>query len=526
VKLLITTILFLNILVANAQFATSPFSVTTTIKQQANHKTTYLLTVKFTVPAQMYLYDESIAVIFPPQTATTLIHKEKGKAKQDQFSQKTHIVHGNDFSYQYQLKNPIFPLKITVQYQGCNANNCYFPQEQQITITPNSNQQTKSINNPQNDNDKKNWQIQLQNFQEIGRTSGYVSPEKFLVFLDDPQKNNENFLANKKLILVILIIIIGGLALNLTPCVLPMIPINIAIIGAGNKNNNHKQGFLLGLSYALGIAIAYGVLGAFIVLSGSRFGTINSSPWFNLTIAIIFIILALAMFDKIHIDLSRFQKNTINQSQRGTHLLAFSMGAIFALLAGACVAPVVIAVFLFSASLYTSLPITSLLLPFLLGIGMGLPWPFLGAGLSLLPKPGKWMQKVKYLFGIFIITLAIYYTYLGISLMSNNPSSTPQTKNQLSKALQLAQTQNKAIIIDFWGDWCKNCTAMEKTTFKNKKVQQKLKKYIICKFDASKIKNKEIKEVLKHFNIVGLPAYIILKPETKDPKTNKDKSYK
>ena len=90
------------------------------------------------------------------------------------------------------------------------------------------------------------------------------------------------------------------------------------------------------------MAFVYGVLGVIVVLTASTFGTINASPWFNLGIAVLFVALSLAMFDVFEIDFSRFSGNIGSGAGRGTFLLAFTMGTVAALLAGACVAPVVI----------------------------------------------------------------------------------------------------------------------------------------------------------------------------------------
>ena len=97
---------------------------------------------------------------------------------------------------------------------------------------------------------------------------------------------------------------------------------------------------------------AVALLGLVVILTAGTFGTINSSPWFNLAIAALFIVLGLAMFDVIDIDFSRFSGGMKNPARRGTFGLAFVMGAVAALLAGACVAPVVIQVVLFASSLY------------------------------------------------------------------------------------------------------------------------------------------------------------------------------
>ena len=92
------------------------------------------------------------------------------------------------------------------------------------------------------------------------------------------------------------------------------------------------------------------------------------------------------------------------------------MGAVAALLAGACVAPVVIQVVLFSSNLYATGTTIALALPFFLGIGMALPWPIAGAGLAALPKPGMWMVRVKQAFGVVILATAAYYGYEAYDL--------------------------------------------------------------------------------------------------------------
>ena len=117
-----------------------------------------------------------------------------------------------------------------------------------------------------------------------------------------------------------------------------MIPINIAIIGAGVNAGSKKRGFFLGLLYGLGITIAYGILGILVILTGSQFGSLNSNPWFNLILAIIFLFLSLSMFGLFNIDFSAFQQKLFkNNSNR--IIIIFFMGAVSALLAGACVAP-------------------------------------------------------------------------------------------------------------------------------------------------------------------------------------------
>ena len=103
-------------------------------------------------------------------------------------------------------------------------------------------------------------------------------------------------------------------------------------------------------------------------------------------------------------------------SGKSQSLVAFSLNGMAALLAGACVAPVVISVLLLSTQLYSKGAVVGLLLPFLLGLGMALPWPFAGASLTFLPKPGQWMKWVKYSFGVLILVFSFYYGHLAYNL--------------------------------------------------------------------------------------------------------------
>jgi thiol:disulfide interchange protein len=319
-------------------------------------------------------------------------------------------------------------------------------------------------------------------------------------------------------------VLLGGLALNLTPCVLPMIPINLAIIGAGAQAGSRRRGFLLGLTYGGAMAVVYGVLGLIVVLTASTFGTINASPWFNAGIALLFAALALAMFDVFEIDFSRFAGTVGAGASRGTFTLAFTMGGVAALLAGACVAPVVIQVVLFASNLYATGTGAALALPFVLGIGMAIPWPIAGAGLSSLPRPGPWMVRVKQGFGVVILATAAYYGYLAYGLFADRwvdaaeVSSSVEDKLKegwhasLAEGLAAAEREGKPVLIDLWATWCKNCLTMDKTTLASPEVSQALSGYVKIKLQAEQPDEPPTAAIMKRFNAVGLPAYAILKP--------------
>jgi thiol:disulfide interchange protein DsbD len=374
----------------------------------------------------------------------------------------------------------------------------------------------------------------LDGFTVLGTTGGYLNSTEFLTFVHNAETGvkERGMFEGRGPIAILLLVFLGGLALNLTPCVLPMIPINLAIIGAGTQAGigegfpSRPRGFLLGATYGGAMALVYGVLGLIVVLTAGTFGTINASPWFNAGIAALFVVLALAMFDVIVIDFSRFSSRFSPGARSGTFVMAFIMGAVAALLAGACVAPVVIQVVLFASNLYATGTKIALALPFCLGIGMALPWPFAGAGLAKLPKPGMWMVRVKQVFGVFILATAAYYGYEAYSIFANRwvdaSAVTSSVEEQLkagwhanmADGLDLAARENRPVLIDMWATWCKNCLTMDKTTLQNEAVKSALDGYVKIKFQAEDPDQAPVKPIMQRFDAVGLPTYVILRPKT------------
>jgi thiol:disulfide interchange protein len=304
-----------------------------------------------------------------------------------------------------------------------------------------------------------------------------------------------------------------------------MIPINLAIIGAGAQSGHKRRGFVLGLTYGAAMALVYGVIGLVVILTAGTFGAINSSPWFNGAISLLFVVLGLAMFDIGAIDFSKWSSRfQFTGMRRGSIALAFGMGAIAALLAGACVAPVVNQVVVFASDLYAKGSAIALALPFVLGLGMALPWPIAGAGLSRMPKPGAWMNRVKYVFGIFILASAAYYGYLTYEIVSNRWVNTADVQasaaekmkegwySSLDEGLRTATATGQPVLIDMWATWCKNCLTMDKTTLADPAVKSALANYVKIKFQAEDLDAPDVKAVMKRFNAVGLPAYAIVKP--------------
>lgn len=348
---------------------------------------------------------------------------------------------------------------------------------------------------------------------------GYMGVDEFIAFLNgDPVEGG--LLEGKSMWIILLIALLGGLAMNLTPCVLPMVPINLMIIG---------KSAVRGIWYGAGIAVAYGALGVLASVGGLAFGEIQGNAWFNGIVAVLFVVLSLALFDVFFIDLSRFRKvgGAAEKRTKAPLVFAFSMGALSAVLSGACVAPILISVLLLTADLFAKGNYIALGLPFVMGVGMALPWPFAGAGMQVLPKPGGWMKHVNRVFGLVVLGFAARYAYLafasvvadasggmGESMVAHAPDSAAQTDYTVVDAVpatfeKVFEGAKRPVLVDCWASWCKNCSAMERGTLRDPKVVSALDGFTIIRLQAEDMR--DLKSLKGFEGVMGLPAFLIIK---------------
>ena len=500
-----------------AQEAT-PISITPEVRVAAGQRE---LRLNVHVPEHNHLYAERFSVEIGGHPVKAILPEPALQV--DKFSGKTVGVFTTNFTASVPLAATAGEVQVAVNLQGCSDAECFFPETRIWAVR--ADQTVVSLDTPDSDPVKvAQAGLLTTGFKVTARGSGYLGRQAFVSFLDQgagasSAVETSSAFAGMGSLATVVLILLGGLALNLTPCVLPMIPINLAILGAGVNGGNRRRGMALGGAYGLGMSLAYGGLGLVVVLTGSKFGTLNSSPWFNFGIAIVFVVLGLAMFDKIAIDLSRFQRGGGGKKKSGgaAFVGAAVMGSVSALLAGACVAPVVISVLLLATTSYQQGKLLGLLFPFVLGLGMALPWPFAAGGLSFLPKPGRWMVRIKYGFGALIFAFALWYGWLGWNLVRTdtvtvNAREGKDCITELRAALERSRQNGRPVFVDFWAGWCKNCEAMEHTTFRDEEVRQKLKQFEVVRFEAEHLNDADTKPVLDELGIMGLPGYVVLRP--------------
>ncbi len=349
----------------------------------------------------------------------------------------------------------------------------------------------------------------MEGFAVVGSASGAMNRAEFLEFLrGEPEKSRRGFLW------MFLVALLGGLALNFTPCVLPLIPVNIAVIGAGKGGG----GLLRALVYGFGMCAAYGVLGTLAAFAGMRFGTLNSSWIFNMAAGVVFVLLAILLMAG-RLDFSRASNTAVRRILSGEKVLlpaVFALGVLAALLAGACVAPVVAAALAWTALAAGEGAWYALCIPFALGLGMALPWPALGAGLKILPKPGNWMLWVERIFALLILALGGWYLYVGARLLpsggDDGGAAVPsEVMAGVHRTFAASRRSGRPVLLDFSAEWCGNCRAMERGVLTDGEVTEALERFEFYRVDVTDFDAPEFKELMDFCRVKGLPAFVILK---------------
>lgn len=354
------------------------------------------LKLHWSIADDYYLYKERFK--FSTKTEGVTLGEAEfsktGKAKQDPYFGEVHVIYGKLNVYlPIALTGTATEAEVKVTYQGCaEAGLCYPPRHQTILFVPGEAvDSTSPIKTSE-----------LQQAEPSTQIAGSLNDANSIFA----------FIQSSSLLTIIAIFFLLGLGLTFTPCVFPMIPIVTSIIAGQEKPSVYKS-FLLSLSYVLGMAITYAAAGTVTGLLGASANVQAAlqSPLLLSVFATIFVLLALAMFGFYELQLPSFIRdrlNTTSQNLSGGHLSSvFLIGALSALIVSPCVSAPLAGALIYISS--TGDAILGGLSLFALGMGMGVPLILIAiGGGKWLPRAGAWMDKVKAVFGIMLLAVAIW----------------------------------------------------------------------------------------------------------------------
>jgi thiol:disulfide interchange protein DsbD len=223
----------------------------------------------------------------------------------------------------------------------------------------------------------------------------------------------------KTLLLAMLAAFGIGLLLTFTPCVLPMIPIlSSVIVGSSDRHVTKLEGGLLSSAYVLGTAVTYTVAGVIAGATGDQLQAYFQHPAALAVFSAVLGFLALSMFGFYELQLPSFLQSELHRHSADIHLKTkhtkvgamfgvFGMGLIAALIVGACVSPLLISAL--GVAIANRDPVLGGAIMFAMALGMGVILIAIGVGAGfLLPKAGAWMTRVKHVFGVMLLAVAIY----------------------------------------------------------------------------------------------------------------------
>jgi cytochrome c-type biogenesis protein len=203
---------------------------------------------------------------------------------------------------------------------------------------------------------------------------------------------------------------VAGLATSLTPCVYPMIPITAGILGGAGTTRSRSRSAVLTLSYVLGLALVYSLLGLVAGLTGSLFGTVSSNPWSLFIMANLLLVFGLALLEVFTVAVPAGVMSRISRIDVSSVPGVFLMGATSGLVAAPCGAPAFAAVLTFVTT--TRSAWLGFLYLFVFSLGLTALLVVVGlvsSGVGALPRSGNWTRRVKQLGGLLLIGMAEYY---------------------------------------------------------------------------------------------------------------------
>jgi thioredoxin:protein disulfide reductase len=372
----------------------------------------------------------------------------------------------------------------------------------------------------------------------------------------------------------ILLVLLLGLLMSLTPCIYPMIPITLGILQS-RGSTSVAYNFLQALLYTCGIATTFAILGLIAAFTGQVFGTIMTSPIFIIILSTLLAYLGLSMFGFYEMYTPKFMRSGANaRSVKKSLFSTFLFGAASGSVASPCLSPGLILLL----SIVTALgnKFLGFILLFSFGFGLGIPLLILGmfsSSLNALPRAGMWMIEVKKIFGFMLFGMAFYFlsalvplsilfacatlfmlaasAFYFYSITPQDSSGIKTIKNIIGvlcailtvflafqtykslfwkdlipsdafwyknpqQALAVAKKEKKRVFIDIGGQFCSICKTIDRTLLSDRRVRAALNKFINLKIDGNNCPKETFKGLCSKYEVVGFPTFLIIEPDSGD----------
>jgi thiol:disulfide interchange protein DsbD len=477
-------------------------------------------------------------------------------------------------------------IELRVRYQGCaEAGICYPPQTKKVNLRLPAMEGTPSP---------------LERAEQAVAESQPAAMPQALTADQPPMSETDQItstLAGGSIWVVIASFLGFGLLLALTPCVFPMIPILSGIIAGHGTSITTRKAFVLSLVYVLAMSVTYTLAGVLAGLFGKNLQAAFQDPWILGTFALVFVLLALSMFGFYDLQLpSRWQSKLTEASnrQKGGSLTGVAvMGFLSALIVGPCVAPPLAGALIYIGQ--TGDAVLGGLALFALAMGMGAPLILIGTSAGkLLPRAGAWMDRIKAVFGVGMLAVAIimlerilppavamvlwgalmvisaiymgalhelpveasgwdrFWKGLGVVILiygglmlvgaaaggkdtvqplrgiaafsgANAESAHLEfrrikTVDDLNREVAAASASGRAVMLDFYADWCVTCKEMERYTFSDPGVISALKGVTLLQADVTANDDNDQALLQGHFGMPGPPSIMFYGTDGKERK--------
>ena len=360
------------------------------------------------------------------------------------------------------------------------------------------------------------------------------------------------------LFLALPLVFIGGLLLNLTPCVFPMIPVTLSFFSSQAVESGRRgRTAWLACSYVLGLALTYAVLGFVAARTSALFGAWLQQPIVLFVLAAVVVGLALSMFGLYELQIPQAIVGRLGTASAGAWG-ACVMGSLVGVVAAPCVGPFLAGLLLVVSRLQN--PAAGFLLFLCLGLGMGAPYVALSLAtdrVRRLPKAGPWLSWVKQVLGVILFGVALFLLApalpavvtkallvlllvgaggflgwlassagqarafiafrrtIGVVLLiaavflvvPRRPAGPAVAWVPYSEvALERAQREQRPILIDVYADWCLPCVEMDHTTFRNPEVVRALAQVATLRVDATRGVSEDGERLLERYQVFGAPT--------------------